>query len=159
MARAPPATVGAVDSPPVPGLLLRDHHTEVPLDHADPGGPTISVYAREVRAVERAADDLPWLVFLQGGPGGKAGLSNALLATATFTRHSCRRFDVVVICPTGKTRRDHRWTRRPKRSGQRSSLTDKPRCNVSGQLAPDSCHHLLPSTTVSVLARDLSLAQ
>lgn len=64
--------MGAVDSPPVPGLLLRDHHTEVPLDHADPAGPTISVYAREVRAVERAADDLPWLVFLQGGPGGKA---------------------------------------------------------------------------------------
>lgn len=61
-----------MDSPPVPGLVLRDHHTEVPLDHADPGGPTIGVYAREVRAVERAADDLPWLVFLQGGPGGKA---------------------------------------------------------------------------------------
>lgn len=45
---------------------------EVPLDHADPAGPTIGVYAREVRAVERAGDDLPWLLFLQGGPGGKA---------------------------------------------------------------------------------------
>ena len=45
---------------------------EVPLDHARPGGPSISVYGREIRAVERAGDDLPWLLFLQGGPGGKA---------------------------------------------------------------------------------------
>lgn len=30
------------------------------------------MYAREVRAVERADDDLPWLLFLQGGPGGKS---------------------------------------------------------------------------------------
>lgn len=61
-----------MDSPAVPGLLFEDHHVEVPLDHADPGGPTITVYAREVRAVERSGDDLPCLLFLQGGPGGKA---------------------------------------------------------------------------------------
>ena len=56
----------------VPGLLLSDHRVEVPLDHADPDGATISVYAREVRAAERAGDELPWLLFLQGGPGSKA---------------------------------------------------------------------------------------
>ena len=57
---------------PVPGLLFEDHHVDVPLDHARPDGPTLSVYAREVRAVERDGEDLPWLLFLQGGPGGKS---------------------------------------------------------------------------------------
>jgi len=56
--------------PSVPGLVMRDHTVDVPLDHARPDGETISLYAREVRAAERAGDDLPWLLFLQGGPGG-----------------------------------------------------------------------------------------
>ena len=54
-----------------PGLSLRDHVLAVPLDHRDPGGPAIDLFAREVVAPERAGDDLPWLLFLQGGPGGK----------------------------------------------------------------------------------------
>lgn len=61
-----------VFAPPVPGLLLRDHWIDAPLDHGDPNGTKIRVYAREVAAAEKASDDLPWLLFLQGGPGGKA---------------------------------------------------------------------------------------
>lgn len=52
--------------------MLTDHTFTVPLDHASPGGPTISVFAREVVATDRAGDDLPWLIFLQGGPGSKS---------------------------------------------------------------------------------------
>ncbi len=59
-------------SAPVPGLVLTDHRLEVPLDHSDGGGPALELYAREVRAIEKADDDLPWLLFLQGGPGGKS---------------------------------------------------------------------------------------
>jgi pimeloyl-ACP methyl ester carboxylesterase len=55
----------------VPGLVLTDHVFTVPLDHADPGGTTIDVFAREVVASDRRGEDLPWLLFLQGGPGGK----------------------------------------------------------------------------------------
>jgi len=55
-----------------PGLTFRDHLLAVPLDHGDPQGATIDLFAREVVAPERAGDDLPWLLFLQGGPGGKA---------------------------------------------------------------------------------------
>lgn len=51
------------------GLVLRDHVVEVPLDHADPGGERIEVYAREVVAARHADADLPWLLWLQGGPG------------------------------------------------------------------------------------------
>lgn len=40
-----------------------------------PGGGeigTVTVYAREIRAVDTAAQNLPYLLFLQGGPGGRA---------------------------------------------------------------------------------------
>ncbi|MFG1999681.1 alpha/beta fold hydrolase [Spirillospora sp. NPDC048911] len=53
-----------------PGTVLTDHRFAVPLDHADPGGPRIEVFAREVAAAGKAdRTDLPWLLFLQGGPG------------------------------------------------------------------------------------------
>ncbi|GAA1595936.1 alpha/beta fold hydrolase [Actinomadura kijaniata] len=53
-----------------PGTVLTDHRFTVPLDHARPDGPTIEVFAREVVAAGKAGrDDLPWLVYLQGGPG------------------------------------------------------------------------------------------
>ncbi|MBM2614074.1 alpha/beta fold hydrolase [Actinoplanes sp. LDG1-06] len=55
-----------------PGVRFTDHAVSVPLDHRDPGGETIEVFAREVVASDRVGDDLPWLVFLQGGPGGKS---------------------------------------------------------------------------------------
>lgn len=56
----------------IPGLACTDHVFAVPLDHADPAGAGIEVFAREVVAADRAGEDLPWLLFLQGGPGGKA---------------------------------------------------------------------------------------
>ncbi|GAA2736451.1 alpha/beta fold hydrolase [Streptomyces nogalater] len=52
-----------------PGVVLTDHHFTVPLDHADPGGETIELYAREAVASDKAGQDLPWLVYLTGGPG------------------------------------------------------------------------------------------
>jgi pimeloyl-ACP methyl ester carboxylesterase len=52
-----------------PGTVVTDHHFSVPLDHGRPEGERIEVFAREVAAVGKAAERLPWLVFLQGGPG------------------------------------------------------------------------------------------
>ncbi|MFF4652466.1 alpha/beta fold hydrolase [Streptomyces sp. NPDC001380] len=56
----------------LPGIVSTDHVVQVPLDHADPAGERIEVYAREVVAAGREREDLPWLLFLQGGPGNKA---------------------------------------------------------------------------------------
>lgn len=53
----------------IPGLVLTDHRFALPLDHSDPSKGTLTVFAREVRSPARERDDLPWLVFLQGGPG------------------------------------------------------------------------------------------
>lgn len=52
------------------GLLLTEHELDVPLDHADPDGPRITLFGREVADPDGA--DRPFLVFLQGGPGMEA---------------------------------------------------------------------------------------
>ena len=54
----------------VPGLVLTDHELTVPLDHADPIGEQITVFAREV--AEPEGREKPFLVYLQGGPGFEA---------------------------------------------------------------------------------------
>jgi pimeloyl-ACP methyl ester carboxylesterase len=51
------------------GTVLTDHMVAVPLDHDEPGSEHIEVFAREVVATDKAGSRLPWLLFLQGGPG------------------------------------------------------------------------------------------
>ena len=54
----------------VPGAVLTEREHAVPLDHAAPDGPRITVFTREVAAPDGA--ERPYLVFLQGGPGYEA---------------------------------------------------------------------------------------
>lgn len=54
----------------VPGAILTEREHAVPLDHAQPDGPQITVFTREVAAPDGL--DRPYLVFLQGGPGFEA---------------------------------------------------------------------------------------
>ena len=57
----------------IPGMLVRDHLVEAPLDWERPDdGRTIELFAREVVDPTRRHEDLPRLLFLQGGPGGKS---------------------------------------------------------------------------------------
>ena len=49
--------------------MLTDHVFAVPLDHDRSDGEQIEVFAREVVAAGQQDADLPWLLFLQGGPG------------------------------------------------------------------------------------------
>lgn len=62
----------------VPGLHVEDHAVDVPLDWTgrQPGddwfdAETIRLFYRVITAPEHVHDDLPLLVFLQGGPGGE----------------------------------------------------------------------------------------
>jgi len=56
----------------LPGLRVVDRELAVPLDHARPEvGEPLQLFAREVVAASKAREDLPVLVYLQGGPGGK----------------------------------------------------------------------------------------
>ena len=51
------------------GMELTDLEFTVPLDHRQPAGESLSIFARAVKDSESAGETLPWLVFLQGGPG------------------------------------------------------------------------------------------
>jgi pimeloyl-ACP methyl ester carboxylesterase len=84
-----------------PGLRFVDHTVAVPLDHRRPGGPTIEVFAREVTAADRAGDDLPWLLYLQGGPGGKAPRP---LTADGWLGHALRTHRVLLLDQRGTGR-------------------------------------------------------
>ena len=58
--------------------MLTDRFFSVPLDHQRPDGEQIEVFAREVVAADKADADLPWLLFLQGGPGFGAQVAEYL---------------------------------------------------------------------------------
>ena len=63
------------------GMRTTEHFFTVPLDHADPGGETLEVFAREYSSLEHdddSASRLPWLLFLQGGPGGRGNRVTSL---------------------------------------------------------------------------------
>src|SRR5690554_5927365 len=54
-------------------MHITDHTSTVPLNWSMPDdGRTIEVFAREVVHPTRRDEQLPILVFLQGGPGGKS---------------------------------------------------------------------------------------
>jgi pimeloyl-ACP methyl ester carboxylesterase len=56
---------------PFGGLATFEHRFEVPVDPERPRGLKLSLFAREVVSVDRVPhrERLPWLLFLQGGPG------------------------------------------------------------------------------------------
>ncbi|NUL45148.1 alpha/beta fold hydrolase [Cellulosimicrobium funkei] len=92
------------------GTRITDHWFELPLDHARPEGTRIRVYAREYvsgahldsTAPEARAPDaehgLPWLLFLQGGPGGK-GVRQAQLGG--WMKEASRRFRILMLDQRG----------------------------------------------------------
>ncbi|MFD4525779.1 alpha/beta fold hydrolase [Streptomyces sp. NPDC058470] len=81
-----------------PGVVLTDRHFTVPLDHAEPAGESIEVFAREVVASEKAHQNLPWLVFLQGGPGFGA---NRFVGKQAWLGRALRDFRVLLLDQRG----------------------------------------------------------
>lgn len=76
-----------------PDVAARELWLDVPLDWADPDGPTIRVFARELVDAARREEHLPVLVYLQGGPGGK---SPRPLGRDGFLAEALARFRVVL---------------------------------------------------------------
>lgn len=50
-------------------VATRGHYFELPLNYSVPGGEKLEIYAHEVVDKNKVDMDLPWLVYLQGGPG------------------------------------------------------------------------------------------
>ncbi|PFG34187.1 alpha/beta fold hydrolase [Sanguibacter antarcticus] len=66
------STVSSTVSYTVPGMHVTDRQVIVPLDwSSSTDSRTLTVFVRELVAPARRHEDLPLLVFLQGGPGGK----------------------------------------------------------------------------------------
>ncbi|MEZ0068684.1 pimeloyl-ACP methyl ester carboxylesterase [Streptacidiphilus sp. MAP12-20] len=87
----------------LPGLAVTDHVFTVPLDHSDPvRGGTIEVFAREVADPALAGQDLPWLLYLQGGPGGKSPRPTA--GNPSWLRRALRTHRVLLLDQRGTGR-------------------------------------------------------
>ena len=69
-----------------PNFVFTEHEFEVPLDHGQPRGPKLTVFAREVVTPDHERDDLPWLVFFQGGPGNESPRLLKLTELTWWTR-------------------------------------------------------------------------
>ncbi|MEU8469056.1 alpha/beta fold hydrolase [Streptomyces sp. NPDC029006] len=84
-----------------PGVVLTDRHFTVPLDHSDPGGETIELYAREVVASDKAGQELPWMLYLQGGPGFGA---NRFVGRQAWLGRALEEYRVLLLDQRGTGR-------------------------------------------------------
>ncbi|MEJ2763694.1 alpha/beta fold hydrolase [Photobacterium sp. MCCC 1A19761] len=82
----------------VDGMLCRAHQFQLPLDYAQPEGETISVFAREVVAKDKQDQDLPWLVYLQGGPGFPSPRPEA---NAGWLKRALQQYRVLLLDQRG----------------------------------------------------------
>lgn len=114
-------------------LTARDLWVDVPLDWSEPEGSSIRVFAREVVDATKRDDDLPLLVYLQGGPGGK---SPRPLGNDGFIASATKRFRVVLP--------DQRGT------GRSTPLTGR---DVAG-LSAEAGAHLLSLYRADSIIRD-----
>ena len=85
-----------------PGLLITEHELELPLDHSDPGGERITVFAREVADPDGA--DRPFLVFLQGGPGYEAPRPTRVPTDPGWLDRALEEFRVLMLDQRGTGR-------------------------------------------------------
>ncbi|MCX5063991.1 alpha/beta hydrolase [Streptomyces sp. NBC_00201] len=84
-----------------PGVVLTDRRFTVPLDHDDPAGEAIELFAREVVAsdkADRAQQNLPWLVYLQGGPGFGA---NRFVGRSSWLGRALKEYRVLLLDQRG----------------------------------------------------------
>ena len=97
----------------VPGLRVVEHELDVPLDHSAPDGAAITLFAREVVAVDAPwsgsgggtrGSDRPVLLFLQGGPGHEATRPTGAPLTSGWMARALRDFRLVLLDQRGTGR-------------------------------------------------------
>ena len=81
-----------------PGIVFTDRYFTVPLDHSDPGGEQIEVFGREAVASGRSGQELPWLVYLEGGPGFGA---RRFVGTEAWLGRAVQEFRVLLLDQRG----------------------------------------------------------
>ena len=86
------------------GLLLVEHELDVPLEHTDPDGPTITVFAREVADPGPGGRERPFLVYLQGGPGSEAPRPTRLPTSPAWLDRALQDYRVLMLDQRGTGR-------------------------------------------------------
>ncbi|MEU9318761.1 alpha/beta fold hydrolase [Streptomyces sp. NPDC048295] len=81
-----------------PGIVFTDRYFTVPLDHSDPGGEQIEVFGRQAVASGTAGEELPWLVYLEGGPGFGA---RRFVGAEAWLGRAVREFRVLLLDQRG----------------------------------------------------------
>lgn len=93
------------------GLRTTEHYFTVPLDHGPAetwraadgksAGETITVFAREYSSTDHSAEEaakLPWLLFLQGGPGGRG---NRVTSLSGWMKAAAKDFRILMLDQRG----------------------------------------------------------
>jgi len=82
----------------LPGLILKSHYFELPVDYANPERAKINVFAREVIAPGKEKADLPYLTFFQGGPGFDSPRPNT---NSGWLKRALQEFRVLLLDQRG----------------------------------------------------------
>jgi len=87
------------------GVRTVEHYFTVPLVHSpgdnEANSETITVFAREYSSTAHTAEEaarLPWLLFLQGGPGGRG---NRVTSLAGWMKAAARDFRILMLDQRG----------------------------------------------------------
>jgi len=87
----------------LPGdLRVSDHLLSVPLDHAKPDGPRLSLFVRELVTASKASEDLPCLLYLQGGPGFPSARPSC--PPSGWSKHALAKHRVLLLDQRGTGR-------------------------------------------------------
>lgn len=86
----------------LPGLVSIEHSFEVPLDHDDPSGERITVFAREL--ADPDGRERPFLVFFQGGPGFEAARPTRNPNSPGWVNRALSEFRVLLLDQRGTGR-------------------------------------------------------
>ncbi|WP_309074425.1 alpha/beta fold hydrolase [Paenarthrobacter sp.] len=84
------------------GLRTAEHYFTVPLNYqAEVADETITVFAREYSSTDHSVDEaakLPWLLFLQGGPGGRG---NRVTSLSGWMKAAAKDFRILMLDQRG----------------------------------------------------------
>ena len=78
---------------------VTDHRLTVPVNHGEPDGRTIEVFAREVSAPD--GRDRPLLVYLQGGPGQESPRPSVRPANPPWLARAVDDYRVLLLDQRG----------------------------------------------------------
>jgi pimeloyl-ACP methyl ester carboxylesterase len=86
----------------IPNLLVTEREHSLPLDHADPGGPRITVFSREL--ADPGGRERPLLVFFEGGPGFEAPRPIRTAESPPWLNRALADFRVLMLDQRGTGR-------------------------------------------------------